>query len=85
MIQSTITFSKNSFHSLLSDIDINSFFIKPVDKKKKKIQNIILSLNPLKAFGSIGIQTEILKLLSIDISNLLCELFNHSISLGVFP
>ena len=83
MIQSTIKFSKNTFHSLLPDIHINSFFIKPVDKKK--IQNIILSLNPLKAFGYIGIQTEILKLLSIDISNLLSELFNHSISLGIFP
>ena len=46
-IQFTINFSRSKFHDFLPDIDINSFFIKPVDKTD--IQNIILSLNPLKA------------------------------------
>ena len=31
-IQSTIKFSRNKFKDFLPDIDINSFFINPVDK-----------------------------------------------------
>ena len=65
-----IKFSRNKFHDFLPDIDISSFFIKPLDNKE--IQNTILSLNPLKA---IAINT-ILKLLSNNISNKLSELLN---------
>ena len=82
-IQSTIKFSINKFHNFLPDTDINSFFIKPVDKIE--IQNIILSLNRLNAVGSNNIPTKILKLLSKDISNQSSELFSFSFSLSVFP
>ena len=41
MILSTIKFSKQKLHDFLPDIDINSFFIKPVDKSE--IQNTIVS------------------------------------------
>ena len=82
-IQSTIKFSRNIFPNFHSDTDINSCFIKPVDKTK--IQNIIFSLNPLKAVGCNNIPTKILKLFSIDISNQLPQLFNLSFSLAVFP
>ena len=68
-IQSTVKFSRNKFHDFLPDIEIDSFFINPVDKMK--IKNIILSLNPLK--------------LSNDVSNHLSELINLSFSHGVFP
>ena len=37
MIQSTIKFSKNKFHDFISNININSFFIKPVDKTDSKL------------------------------------------------
>ena len=52
-IQSTTKFSRKKIHDFLPDIEINSFFIKPVDKIETKI--IILSLNPLKAVGIIVI------------------------------
>ena len=83
LIQSTIKFSRNTFQDFLPDIEINSFFIKPVDKIE--INNIILYLNPLNAVGPNSIPTKVLKLLSNDISNQLSELFNHSFSHGVFP
>ena len=60
-IKSIIKFSTNKFHSFLPDTDINSFFIKPVDKTE--IQNIILSLNLLKAVDPNSILTKIMKLL----------------------
>ena len=82
-IQSTIKFSKNKFHDFLPDIDIDSFFLKPVDKVE--IKNSILCLNPLKAVGPNSIPTKILKLFSNDISSQFTELFSLSFSLGVFP
>ena len=59
----------------ISDIDI-----KPVDKTD--FQNIILSLNPLRALGLNSISTKILKLLSNDISSHLTDLVNFSWPLG---
>ena len=44
-----------------------------------------MSLAPRKAVGSNSIPTNILKLLSNDISNQSSEVFNLSFSLGVFP
>ena len=83
-IQSTIQLSRNKFHDFLPDIDIKTFFIKSVDKIE--IQDIILSLNHLKAVDPNSILTKILKLLRNDISNQLSDLFNFSsFSLGVFP
>ena len=83
MFQSTIRFSRKKFHHFLRDIEIDSFFIKPIDKIE--IKNIILSLNLLKAVGPNRIPTKILKLLRNDILNQLSELFHHSFSHGVFP
>ena len=54
----------------------------PVDKTD--FQNIILSLNPLRALGLNSISTKILKLLSNDISSHLTELVNFSWPLSAF-
>ena len=56
LMKSIIKFSGNKFHDFLPDIDINSFFIKPVDEKE--IQNMILSCNPLKAVDPNSIPTK---------------------------
>ena len=48
-IPSAIKFSRNKFHGFLSDLNINSFFIKPVDKTE--IKNVTLSLSSLDAVG----------------------------------
>ena len=69
--------------NFLPDININSFFVKPIDKTD--IQSITLSLNPLKAVGPNSIPTKILKLLTNNISSHLPELFNFSLLLGGFP
>ena len=82
-IQSTNKFSRNKFHYFLPDIEINCFFVKPVDKIE--IKNIILSLNPLKAVSPNSIPTKILKLLSNELSNQLSEQLNLPFSHGVFP
>ena len=69
--------------NFLPDIDINSFFIKPVDKRK--IQIIVLPLNPVKAVGPNSVPTKITKFIRNNISNQLPELFNLSLLLNVFP
>ena len=74
-IRSTIKFSRNKFHGFLPDLDINSFFMKPVNKTE--IEKIVVPNS---------IPTKILKLRSNNnVSNQLSELFNLSFSLGVFP
>ena len=69
--QSTTKFSRPKFHDFLPDIDMNYFFIKPVDKTEN--QNIISHLNPIKSTDPNEILTKILKIHSNDIS------------LGIFP
>ena len=81
--QSTIKFSRKKYHYFLSNIDINSFLIKPDSKIKS--ENNILSLNPIKPVTPNSIPTKILKLLSNDISVQLSELINLSFFLGNFP
>ena len=82
-IKSSIKYSRNKFFDFLPQIDINSFFINPTDKTE--IKNIIWSLDPLKSIGPNIIPTKILKLLSNDVSTQFAELFNLSLSEGVFP
>ena len=82
-VQSSIKFSRHKFYNFLPDIDINSFFIKPVDKRK--IQIIVLPLNPVKAVGPNSVPTKITKFIRNNISNQLPELFNLSLLLNVFP
>ena len=62
--------------------DISSFSIMPVGKRE--INNITLSLSPLKAIGPNRIPAKILKLINNDLSNQLIELFSFSYSLTVF-
>ena len=66
---------------IFSPININSFFLNPIDKTE--VKNIIFSLNPL--MGPNSIPTKILKLLINDVSSRLTELFNPSFYCGVFP
>ena len=82
-IKSSIKYSRNKFFDFLPEVDINSFFINPTDKTE--IKNIIWSLDPLKSIGPNIIPTKILKLLSNDVSTQFAELFNLSVSEGVFP
>ena len=82
-IKSSIKYSRSKFFDLLPQIDINLFFIDPTDKTE--IKNIIWSLDPLKSIGPNIIPTKILKLLSNDVSTHFAELFNLSLSEGVFP
>ena len=79
--KSTIKFSRKKYYYFLSNVDINSFLIKPDGKIKS--ENNILSLNPIKHFSPNSIPTKILKLLSNDISIQLSELINFSFLLGV--
>ena len=81
-IQSSIRYSKNSFHDFLPPININYFFLNPTDEIE--IKNIILFLNPPKSISPNSIPTKILRLL-INVSSQLTELFNLSFSRGVFP
>ena len=82
-VQSPIKFSRYKFYNFLPYIDINSFFIKPVDKIK--IQIIVLPLNPVKAVGPNSVPTKIVKFIRNNISNQLPELFNLSLLLNAFP
>ena len=66
-IQSSIRYSKNSFHDFLPPININSFFLNLTDKIE--VKNKILFLNPLKSIGPNCIPTKILKLLINDVSS----------------
>ena len=81
-IKSSKKYSRNKFFAFLPQININSFFINLTDKTE--IENIIVSLDPLKSIGPNSIPTKILKLLSNDISTQFAELFNLSFSEGVF-
>ena len=61
----------------------NSIFIQPTDSEE--IANIISTLNMNKSSGPNSIPYKILNLLKKDISKQLADLFNLSLSSGVFP
>ena len=75
-IKSFIKYFRDRCFDFLPQININTFFINPTDKTE--IKNIILSLDPLRSVGPNSIPTNILKLLSNDISTQFAELFNLS-------
>ena len=79
-IQSSIRYSKNNFHDFLTPININSFFMNPIDEIEVKN---MLSLNFSKAIGPNSISTKILMVL-INVSSQLTEPFNLSFSRGDF-
>ena len=61
----------------------NSFFLSPTDKDE--IALIISSLDSTKSVGPNSIPTKILKLLKNDNSCQIVDIFNMSLTSGVFP
>ena len=61
----------------------NSFFLSPTDKDE--IAFIISSLDSTKSVGPNSIPTKILKLLKNDSSCQIVDIFNMSLTSGVFP
>ena len=78
-----ISFSHKHFSDFLKNRSSISFFVNPTDKAE--IEDVISSLDSNKSVGPNSIPTEILKLLKDDISSQLSEIFNISLSSGVFP
>ena len=79
----SIKYSHKRFSNFLQSRSDDSFFLSPTDKYE--IINIISSLDPNKSTGPNSIPTKILKLLKNDISTQLYDIFNVSLSTGVFP
>ena len=78
-----ISYSHKHFSDFLKNRSNISFFVSPTDKKK--IENVISSLDSNKSVGPNSIPTKVLKLLKNDISSQLSEIFNISFSSGIFP
>ena len=64
-------------------INVNYFFLNPIDEIE--VKNIIMSLSLSKAVGPNSIPIKIFKLLMNDVSSQLTELFNLSFFSGVSP
>ena len=71
------------FHEYLDKPNDISFFMTPTDKNE--IEKIISSLDSNKAGDIYGLCVDVLKILSPHISELLSDIFNESLSIGVFP
>ena len=82
-LQSKIHSSYLHFTKYLKNPNINSLFISPTDSTE--IFNLISSLRNGKAAGPNSIPTSVLKHLNKEISIILSNLFNLSISSGFFP
>ena len=82
-IQFSIRFSKKKYFDHLPALNIESFFITPMDSTE--VSNIISPLNQNKSDVPNSIPIKILKLLNKDISDQLTILFNQSFSSGTFP
>ena len=78
-----IKYSHKHFSDFLNNQCNNSIFIQPTDSDE--IANIISTLNMNKSSGPNSIPYKILNLLKKDISKQLADLFNLSLSSGVFP
>ena len=77
-----IKYSHKQFSDFLNNQCNNSIFIQPTDSKE--ISNIISTLNMSKSSGPNSMPYKILNLLKKDISKQLADLFNLSLSSGVF-
>ena len=77
-IQSSIRFYKKKYYDYLLPLNIESFFLTPIDSTE--VSNIISSLNQNKSDGPNSIPIKTLKLLNKDISDQLAILFNQSFS-----
>ena len=78
-----IKYSHKHFSDFLNNQCNNSIFIQPTDSDE--IANIISTLNMNKSSGPNSIPYKILNQLKKDISKQLADLFNLSLSSGVFP
>ena len=75
-------FSNKSFDEFLQHPNENSFFLRQTSSDE--LTNLILPLNERKSVCPNGLPTKILKLLKNDISLQLTNVFNLSLSTGVF-
>ena len=78
-----IKHSNKRFSGFLKNRAQNSFFLSPTDKDE--IALIISSLDSTKSVGPNSIPTKILKLLKNDNSCQIVDIFNMSLTSGVFP
>ena len=80
---SEIPRTKKSPLHYLKNRNTNSFFVRPITHNE--IEDIILSLKNGKSTGPFSIPVKLLKLLNPYISKPLAQIFNESITLGIFP
>ena len=75
--------TKKSPLDYLKNRNTNSFFVIPITHDE--IEDIILSLKNGKSTGPFSIPVKLLKLVNPYISKPLAQIFNESITLGIFP
>ena len=63
--------------------NVNSIFFKPI--VSVEIQDIISGLDNSKSSGPYSVPVKLLKVLNPQISELLAQIFNESLSVGIFP
>ena len=82
-VQSKIKFSRKSFSDFLPPNIHESIILSQITEDE--ISKIISSLNSSKSTGPNSIPTKILKLLQVQISKHLTDIFNLSFTTGIFP
>ena len=82
-VQSKIKFSSKSFSDFLPINIHESIILSQINEDE--ISKIISSLNSSKSTGPNSIPTKILKLLQVQISKHLTDIFNLSFTTGIFP
>ena len=81
-IQEKIAPTRKHFSDYLKQPSANSFFFRPI--KVEEITKIITNLDPKKATGLFSIPNKILMILKDEISMILTEIFNLSLTSGKF-
>ena len=82
-MQSKVEFSRKSFSDFLPPNIHESIILSQITEDE--ISKIISSLNSSKSTGPNSISTKILKLLQVQISKHLTDIFNLSFTTGIFP
>ena len=80
---SEIPRTKKSPLDYLKRRNANSIFFKPI--VSVEIQDIITGLDNSKSSGPYSVPVKLLKVLNPQISELLAQIFNESLSVGIFP
>ena len=75
--------TQKKFEEFLDKPNEKSFFMIRTDKNE--IEKIIAALDSNKASDIYGMSVDVLKILSPHISQILSEIFNASLSTGIFP